>query len=175
LSVYGQGSKEIIMRNLSIIALLLLAGPATAHVVAVPATGTAGTYNGLVLRVGHGCGAAATTAIRVELPPGLTVVRPQPKPGWTLAIERVALPSPVMVEGKSVTDRVAAITWSGNLPADHFDDFGLLIKLPGAAGRLQLPVEQRCGTTIQRWDGADPRQPPPSVEIAPSASSGHDH
>ncbi len=35
----------------------------------------------------HGCGSAATTGITVSIPEGVVNVKPQPKPGWTLATQ----------------------------------------------------------------------------------------
>lgn len=159
------------MRNLALAALLTIAGPAGAHIVAVPAGGPAGSYHAVVLRVGHGCGDAATTAIRVELPPGLVTVRPQPKPGWTVAIERMPLATPITLEGRTVKERVATVTWTGNLPADQFDDFAVLLKMPAVAGPIKLPVEQRCGAAVQRWDGSDDRHPAPVVEVTGDAGA----
>ncbi|MEI6484770.1 MAG: YcnI family protein [Sphingomonadales bacterium] len=159
--------------RIMIAVLLAAATPAAGHITAVPASGAAGSYLGFAVRVGHGCGGAATTSVRVELPAGIASVRPQPKPGWTLQIERAALSAPVMVEGKPVSDRVAAIIWSGNLPADQFDDFGLLIRMPDA-GMIRLPVEQRCGTTVQRWDDSDDRHPAAMLEVTPAMMT-HNH
>lgn len=50
----------------------------------------AGKYHAGVFRLGDGCDAAATTAVRIEVPESIVVARPQPKPGWTVRIERVA-------------------------------------------------------------------------------------
>jgi uncharacterized protein YcnI len=122
-------------------AILLATAPvmAQAHVTASPAAGAPGSYTAMFFRVGHGCSAGlATTALRVEIPDGLGSARPQPKSGWTLSIER---------DG----DRVAAVTWTGSLPDEQFDDFGLLLTLPKAAGPLYFPVVQSCGGTESQW------------------------
>lgn len=160
-----------------------LATSAQAHVVMAPAEATAGSYYAGEFRIGHGCDDAATTAVRIEVPEGVLTARARPKPGWTVEVERVPLVTPVMSEGKEQRDRVSAITWRGSLPADQFDGFGVMLKLPkGQAGPLYLPVRQSCdGKTVewkeipaegQSWGSL--KHPAPVVALAP-ASSGHGH
>jgi periplasmic copper chaperone A len=165
------------MRFIITALLLAVAVPATAHIVVAPDRGSAGSYQAIVFRVGHGCGDAATTAITVELPEALATARPQPKPGWTLVIVRVPFASPATVEGKPQTTRVGSITWTGSLPADQFDDFGLLLKLPATAGPIALPVVQRCGAVEQRWDGAaGSSRPAPVFTVEPKdGMAEHQH
>ena len=169
------------MNKLVILAALAAvpAVPASAHIVFAPAEATAGTYHATMVRVGHGCGTAATTAVRIEIPEGILVARPQPKPGWTVEIERTPLAQPAMNEGKPLNERVAAITWRGALPADQFDEFGLMLKLPAEkSGPLHLPVVQSCGTEQVRWGdipapgaarGSVPH-PAPVLQVAPAAA-----
>ena len=129
------------------------ASSASAHVVLAPADATAASYNAGEFRVGHGCGNAATTAVRVEIPEAIPVARARPKPGWTIEVERAPLPAPVISEGKEQRDRVAAITWRGNLPADQFDGFGIMLKLPsGPTAPLPISVRQSCGSVTVDWN-----------------------
>lgn len=134
-----------------LLVLALLAAPAAAHIVIEPAAAPAGGYYAGRFRVGHGCGTAATTALRVELPAAIISARPQPKPGWTVEIERVPLAQAVRGEGGEIRERVAAITWRGRLPADQFDEFGMMFKLPAEAGALYFPAVQSCDGKEQRW------------------------
>jgi uncharacterized protein YcnI len=125
----------------SALALFLTAatyGAASAHVAAIPAEARAGAYQAFRFQVGHGCGEAATTALRIELPEGLGAARPQPKPGWSLSVTR---------EG----DRLVAVTWTGRLPADQFDDFALLVRTPVKSGPIYFPAVQTCGRASQQW------------------------
>lgn len=138
------------MRGL-LLAFALLSASAAAHVVIEPTAATAGRYYAGRFRVGHGCGTAATTALRIELPAAIVSAKPQPKPGWTVEIERVALAEAVHGEGGAIRERVVAITWRGRLPADQFDEFGMMFKLPPAAGALYFPAVQSCDGKEQRW------------------------
>jgi uncharacterized protein YcnI len=78
------------MRKFILIAALLAAPvPALAHVVAAPGEAKAGSYSAIAFRVGHACAAGDTTLkLRVEIPDGVASARPQPKPGWTIDIEK---------------------------------------------------------------------------------------
>jgi hypothetical protein len=130
---------------------LALASNASAHIVFADAEAAPNTYHAGFLRVSHGCGGSPTRSIRVEIPDGVNLARPQPKPGWTITVERAPLPASIPSEGGAITERVTAITWSGELPADQFDQFGLLVRLPNHAGPLYFPVTQTCAEGVQRW------------------------
>ncbi|OJV32330.1 MAG: nuclear export factor GLE1 [Sphingomonas sp. 67-36] len=133
-------------------ALSVLSSAADAHIVFAEPEAPAGGYHAGFLRVTHGCGDSPTRSIRVEIPESVVSARPQPKPGWTLAIERQPLKTPVKGEGGAlITERVSAITWTGDLPADQFDQFGVMMKLPATAGALYFRTVQRCATGSNDW------------------------
>jgi uncharacterized protein YcnI len=144
---------------------------AQAHVTAEPHEAAAGATQEVRFRIGHGChDTAATTALRVEMPAGLASARPQPKPGWALAITR------------RPDGTVSAITWTGNLPGDQFDDFAVLVRLPATEGQIYFPAVQTCGGEAERWTdipaagAAAPSHPAPSLRLGPAApDSGHHH
>jgi copper(I)-binding protein/uncharacterized protein YcnI len=153
---------------------LLAAGNASAHVTLADGRAAPGAYFTSFFRVGHGCHGSATVALRVEMPEGIVTARPQPKPGWTIAIERAPLSPPAKGEGgKPVTERVAAITWRGGpLPDEDWDQFGFMAKLPDHAGKLYFPAIQTCEQGEERWvetaaePGAHLSHPAPVLEIA---------
>lgn len=129
-----------------------LATAASAHIVISPGEAPPGNYFAGDLRVSHGCDGSPTVALRVAIPSGVLTAKPQPKPGWTLSIEREPLPAPVPAEGGRLQrDRVSAITWRGRLPDDEFDTFGLSFKAPGARGPLYFPAVQTCASGETRW------------------------
>lgn len=125
--------------------------PAHAHIAFADPSAKAGSYYVGFLRVSHGCAGSATVSVRVTLPAGITVARPQPKPGWTLSIEKASVAMPIRVDGAETTERVSAITWTGRLDADKFDDFGIMLKLAGAPGTLYFPTIQRCEIGRNEW------------------------
>lgn len=131
------------------------ASSAQAHIVIDPREAPAGSYFKGTFRVSHGCMGAATVAVTVSIPPGILSVRPQPKAGWTVTIEREKLAQPVAgPHGHTIDERVARVTWRGGpLPDEFFDEFALQLKLPGAApdGFLNFPVRQQCETGERDW------------------------
>jgi len=143
----------------------LAASPALAHVGVTPKAADAGSYQVLRFGVGHGCEDQATTALRIEIPPGVLSARPQPKPGWTLQIERSS------AEGSAV----ASVTWRGALPADQFDEFLIQVHLPDRPGPLAFPAVQSCGAAEVRWtepaspSGERPKRPAPTVLLVPAS------
>ncbi|HEX8900753.1 YcnI family protein [Vitreimonas sp.] len=161
---------------------LSLTSTAYANVVFAEAEAAPNAYYAGFLRVSHGCGASPTRSVRVEIPEGVNIARPQPKPGWTLEIERAALATPIASEGGAITERVTAITWRGELPADQFEQFGVMMRLPAQSGPLYFPVIQSCAEGEQRWTqipaaGAAwhsvPRPAPVLKLSAPTESHAH--
>ena len=165
------------MRKL-VLTLAALAAPlpALAHVVAAPDTARAGSYAAIAFRVGHACSAGdATLKVRIEIPPGVVSARPQPKPGWTYETEREA--------GADPKAAPSAITFSGRLPDEAFDDFSLLMKLPAAGEALVFPVIQTCEKGESQWtqvpsaDAPDERlsRPAAILHLTPAVPAGHQH
>ena len=148
--------------------------PAMAHVVAAPDTAKAGSYAAIAFRVGHACAGGDTTLkVRIEIPPGVASARPQPKTGWTYALEREA--------GSDPKAAPSAVTFTGRLPDEAFDDFTLLMKLPATGEALAFPVIQTCEKGESQWtevpDPAAPDEkltrPAPTVRlITPNTPSG---
>ncbi len=163
------------------LAAALAAGAAQAHVVFAQSEARAGAHWAGALRVGHGCkGGLATTSIRVEIPEGINVARPQPKPGWTVKVERQPLAEPALHEGKPITERVRALVWTGRLPDEQFDEFGLAAKLPAEPGALAFKVIQTCEGGEARWTeipvaGAPRPEFPAAMLTLKAADGGHAH
>ena len=131
-----------------------------------------GPITAVSFQVGHGCADKyATTALRMEIPAD-SVARPQPKPGWTLAIDKAA-------DGK-----VVAITWRGRLEPDQYRRVRHADPRAQRRGALLFPAIQTCETGENRW--VDPpaamgdkpsATPAPMINIlaAPAAMESHNH
>jgi uncharacterized protein YcnI len=156
--------------SLGAAALALVATPTLAHVSFETAQVPANTTQRAVLRVPHGCDGKATNIVRVQIPEGVTDVKPMPKAGWTLATTQGA--------DKSVRE----IVWSGgDLPDAFYDEFVFRARFPAAlAGQaLTFPVVQECGSASERWveiarDGQtahDLKFPAPVIKVAAPASA----
>jgi len=164
------------MKRILLLAAILAAPLAHAHVTIDPPTAAAGGYQRLAFRVGHGCEGSATTSITVQIPEGVMGAKPMPKPGWTIAITVGKLATPVQSHGKTVTTRVAELSWrGGSLPDAYYDEFVMQVKLPDAPGRYAFKVAQVCEKGRVDWTevpaaGAHADAPAPVLEVlAPEA------
>jgi hypothetical protein len=150
---------------------------ASSHVVLSQPTAAAGSSYAASFRVTHGCTGSATTALRIEIPAEVLTAKPQAKSGWTITLEHEALATPVAGDGgRTITQRVSAITWTGGpLPDDEWDEFGISAKLPARTGPLSFPAVQTCTSGQVRWtEMAAPGQPrathpAPMVTLTPAA------
>jgi predicted lipoprotein with Yx(FWY)xxD motif len=139
-------------------AALAVATAAHAHVVVQPATALPGAEETLTFVVGHGCNGQPTTALRVELPPGVKLLMPDTKPDWTLDTERTA-------------GGGRALTWRGELPARQAEGFKAHVRLPSTPGPLAFAVTQTCGTVTVQWNeptpagGPKPQHPAPTLTL----------
>lgn len=160
-----------------LLAALCAAPLAHAHVTIDPPSAPAGAYQRLAFRVGHGCDGSATTGITVQMPDGVIGAKPMPKPGWAIDIAHGALATPLQSHGKTVTTRVAEISWRGGpLPDDDYDEFVMQVKLPDTPGRYVFKVGQVCEKGRVDWDevpaaGAHAKTPAPVLEVLPSQGS----
>jgi periplasmic copper chaperone A len=157
------GPSVNLSRRRSSLAVLaaLVAAPAAAHVTLDLAEAPADSYVRVAVRVPHGCSGAATTAIRLQVPPGLRGVKPAPKPGWTLAVvpgEAGGAPSPApgaaAGEHGGEGPTIKEVAWRGGpLPDDQYDEFLLMVRTPDRPGEaLWFPFVQECeGGAVTRW------------------------
>lgn len=136
----------------------LLALHARAHVVVMPETALAGRPMTITFLVPEGCAGSATTALRIEIPPNVTLAKPQPKPGWTLEITRER----VAGEAAHTHERVSAITWRGGIvPDDQYEEFAVLIRVPNAVAPVYFPATQICEKGKTLWNETPSNQASP--------------
>ena len=140
--------------------LLLLAGPASAHVEVGPDTAVAGSTTTLTFSFHHGKDGAATTALQVQLPDGASVVSVPAVAGWT----------------SSVTDGV--VSWTGGRVPDGTEaEFPIEVRLPATAGTALFPTIQVTEAGELAWispdegEGEDQR-PAPRVELTAAPGGG---
>lgn len=173
------------MRMIRIMACLLLcpAAPAAAHVVMEQKTATAGSYYRATFMVGHGCAGSPTTGIEIEMPEPMAVVKPMPKPGWTISLLEAPAPAGMSIHGRTLANVVTRVSWLGGPLADaHYDEFVLLLQLPKREGSLYFRVAQQCAQGRSDWaevpvPGQTGRlnMPAAVLELRPAASAHHRH
>jgi len=164
----------------SILCCGLAATAAHAHVTLAPDKARADAMIEARFAVPHGCEGAATVALRIRIPEGVTSVKPQMKAGWRVEIKRRNLAQPVKGEhGRTLTDVVEEVSYTGGpLPDELYDDFNLRLRLPDTPGRvLYFPVVQECEKGVSRWieipgpgkDHGELRTPAPALILLPKA------
>lgn len=126
---------------------------ANAHVIVENMKGRAGYNEMFTLIVPHGCGASATTEIRMKVPPEITLVVPERGNGWKVQVLKRKTDKPVMREGKPITEVVDEIVWSGgNLPSEELGLFRFLAGVPNTPGKvLYFKTIQKCVEGDWRW------------------------
>jgi len=163
---------------------LVYAQIASAHITLDQPSATAGSYQKLTFKVGHGCDGSATNAIKISIPESVAGAKPMPKAGWTLATKVEPLKTPYTSHGKTITSDVREIIWTGGpLPDAYYDEFSIHVKLPDTPGKLYFNVVQQCEKGNLAWieipqegkDKASLRYPAPSMDITPAADHDHIH
>lgn len=174
---------------ISLAAAGVLSAPAItahAHATLEQTKAAPGPYKA-VLRIPHGCDGQATHTVRVEIPEGYVGVKPMPKPGWTLAIEKGDYARTYELHGTKVSSGTKALIWKdGDLPDDHYDEFVMRGTLAAVeeGQTLRFKTTQECADGAVAWfeipaDGEDPHaleHPAPALTILAAGESGHgDH
>jgi len=110
---------------------------ACAHVsIDPPIAETGATWRGVV-RVGHGCDGAPTTALDVKLPQGVTAMRVAAKPGWQVM---------------STPDEIVWTADRGqSLDSKQPGEFALELRVPSQAGAVWVKALQRCQGAAMDW------------------------
>ncbi|MFV0429464.1 MAG: YcnI family protein [Arachnia sp.] len=169
------------------LALPLITGSqALAHATFAEGEMVQGQTTRLTLRVPHGCSGEATLRVRISIPDGLAGVQPMVHPGWDLETVTGPLAAPYTSHGNTVTEGVREIIWSGELPAQFYDEFVFRAvatdQIP-AGETLYIPVVQECANGAERWieipaegqDSHDLEGPAPGIMVVPAGHDGHDH
>jgi uncharacterized protein YcnI len=162
----------------------LLAQAAHAHVTLEQATAAAGAYHKLTFKIGHGCEGSATNAVRVSIPENVSGAKPMPKAGWKIDTSIQALSVPYNSHGKTITQDVREVSWTGGpLPDAYYDEFSIQVKLPEKAGKVYFKVTQLCEKGRLDWaeipaDGQTVKglkTPAPVLEVQEKAEAAHHH
>lgn len=165
-------------------AVLILAGPAAAHVSIDPGEAEQGGYATVNFKVPNERDDASTVKLEVTLPADhpLTSVMPQPVPGWDVKVENAKLDTPIDSHGEKITEAASKITWSGGkIEPGTFQQFPVSMgALPEDADQLVFKAIQTYDSDeVVRWievpeEGAEePELPAPVLALEPAEDGGH--
>ncbi|MFI2353881.1 YcnI family protein [Streptomyces anulatus] len=167
--------------------VLLIAGPAAAHVSVQPVGEAAkGGYATLNFKVPNERDQASTVKVEVNFPADhpLSSVTPQAVPGWKIDITKSKLDKPLEVHGKKITEAVSKVTWTadeGEIAPGYFQQF------PVSVGALPEDADQLVFKAIQTYDnkevvrwieeptagGEEPDSPAPVLKLTAAAEDHH--
>ncbi|MBB5119747.1 membrane protein [Streptomyces eurocidicus] len=133
-------------------AVLLLSGPAFAHVSVQPGTAEKGGYSTIAFKVPNEKNDASTVKLEVTLDPKhpLSSVTVQPVPGWDVKVEKAKLDKPLQTHGKTIDEAVSKITWTGGkIEPGQFQQF------PLSVGQLPTDVDELVFKALQTYSDDD--------------------
>ncbi|AKH83410.1 membrane protein [Streptomyces sp. CNQ-509] len=164
--------------------VLILAGPAAAHVSVDPGEAEQGGYATVSFKVPNERDNASTIKLEVTLPTDhpLTSVMPEPVPGWDVKVEQAELDTPIESHGEKITEAVSKVTWSGGKVEP-----GTFQRFPVSMGALPEDADQLVFKAVQTYDndevvrwievpgeGAEePESPAPVLALTPAEDGGH--
>ncbi|WP_327269010.1 YcnI family protein [Streptomyces sp. NBC_01218] len=169
-------------------AVLLLAGPASAHVSVQPQGEAAkGGYATINFKVPNERDDASTVKLEVNFPTDhpLSSVSPQAVPGWKIDVTKSTLAKPLEVHGQKVTEAVSKVTWTADAAAaikpGYFQQFPLSVgQLPEDADQLVFKALQTYSSKeVVRWieeapaGGEEPDNPAPVLTLTDAAADAH--
>ena len=166
--------------------MMIGAGASSAHVSVDPASPSAGGFSQLTFKVPSESATAKTTRIAIALPTGtpFTSVSVKPMDGWKAEITEAVLPSPVTIEGATISKAASAVTWTADeahqLGQHEYQTFSISVgRLPAAGTTVALPATQwySDGAVVDWNEPAVPGQPEPKRPapffVTTSAEAGH--
>ncbi|MDX3853002.1 YcnI family protein [Streptomyces sp. AK02-01A] len=168
-------------------ALLLLAGPASAHVGVQPVGEAAkGGYATINFKVPNERDDASTVKVEVNFPTDhpLASVMAEPIAGWKIDIAKSKLSKPLELHGSTITEAVSKVTWTaagGKIGPGQFQQFPLSVgQLPEDADQLVFKALQTYDDKeVVRWieepkeGAAEPESPAPVLKLSAATEDEH--
>ncbi|MYT32361.1 DUF1775 domain-containing protein [Streptomyces sp. SID8354] len=165
--------------------VLLLAGPAFAHVTVQPGTAPKGGFATVDIKVPNERDNASTVKVEVSLPTDhpLASVMPQPVPGWKVDVTKSKLAKPLEREGEKINEAPSKITWTAEdkgIEPGQFQQFPLSVgQLPSNTDQLVFKALQTYSDNqVVRWiepakpGGPEPENPAPVLKLTAAEAQG---
>jgi uncharacterized protein YcnI len=164
---------------LCVLALVTLAGAASAHVTANPGTAKQGGYTKISFRVPNERDTASTTQLEINFPTDhpIASVETRAVPEWTPTVQKVKLDKPIKTDDGEISEVISKITWTGGkIPPGSFEEFDVSMgPLPTDTDELVFKALQTYDNgEVVRWidpppaeGAAEPDHPAPVVKLTP--------
>lgn len=149
-------------------AMLLLAGPALAHITVTPDSVPPGSTDVLTFHIPNEEAHADTVKVDMQIPVAHPIAQllVQPVPGWAVTVKTITLAKPVVTDDGSFSQAVSEVIWSGGriLPG-QFQSFTISAD-PMPTGESQVAfkaIQTYSNGDVVRWiDLQQPGQPAPA-------------
>ncbi|MEV0715359.1 YcnI family protein [Asanoa sp. NPDC050611] len=168
----------------AVVVALGIAGPAFAHVTVNPNAATQGGYARVAFRVPNESDTASTVKLEVNLPEDAPVasVSTMPVAGWTVAVEKRKLATPLEVHGSQVSEVVGKLTFTaaagGGVKPGEFQEFPVSMgPLPEKDQMIFKVLQTYSDGEISRWidepveGGEEPESPAPVLKLTKAADA----
>jgi uncharacterized protein YcnI len=170
-----------VLSSLSVLALVVLAGPAGAHVTVDPSSAPKGSDAVLAFTVPNEMDNARTTKVVIAFPADHPILDATTEPiaGWTARVEHTRLSKPVTTDDGTFNEYVSRVTWTGgSIGVGQFQQFKVAMGLPDDTDSLVFKALQTYsnGQTV-RWievpSSADqePQNPAPTLTLTAADTS----
>lgn len=169
------------MVGLVICAVVVVGGPAWAHVSITPESAPKGSFTVLSFNVPNEEATANTTQVVIVFPTDHPIgdASVEAIPGWTVKVEKKQLDKPIQTDEGEVTEAVSRVTWSGGtIEPERFQQFTVEVGLPDDADSLEFKALQTYDDgTVVSWieptpaGGAEPDHPAPVLPLTEAATT----
>jgi uncharacterized protein YcnI len=185
-SVAGRVCRVLVVAGVVAGGVVLVAGPASAHVTVNSADARQGGFAVVNFRVPTEKEDASTVELKVRLPTDqpLAFVAVKPHPGWTATLTRTKLVTPVQSDDGAVTEAVSVIDWKADpgtkgIEPAQYDEFSVSVgPLPKAASMAFKAIQIYSDRSQVEWiedtpaGGAEPAHPAPVLRLAAATPEG---
>jgi uncharacterized protein YcnI len=176
------GCRAAMLIAVCAVALLTLAGVASAHVTANPGTAQQGGFTKVSFRVPNEQDTASTLQLEVSFPTDhpIAFVSTRAVPGWTSTVQKTKLDKPIKTSDGEVSEVVSKIIWTGGkIAPGAFEDFDVSLgPLPTDTNELVFKALQTYDNgEVVRWidtapEGApEPDHPAPVLKLTPAGAT----
>jgi uncharacterized protein YcnI len=152
-------------------------GTASAHVTVNPKDATQGGYAKLAFRVPNEKDTASTIRLEIVIPTDrapIASVSTRPVPGWTVAVEKTTLATPLKVHDSEVAEVVSKLIWTADGEATRirpntFQEFEVSAgPLPEVDQIAFKALQTYSDGDVVRWidEGAEADRPAPVLKLA---------
>ena len=177
--------RKLVLMLSAMVGIVLVAGPAYAHVTVDPSQANQGGDATFTFTVPNERDNASTIQVEVDLPAANPIgsVSVQPVPGWTVAVEKATLAKPVTTDDGQVTEAVSKITWSGGtIKPGEFQQFPVSMgPLPDTKELVFKALQTYSDGTVVRWiettpaGGGEPDHSAPVVTLEKATANADHH